>query len=116
MNFVLFRIANSFKYIGKYGILHYKNTSIVQKLWNNYTYYNEIFNIQHIYNLTKNTSDINICVFELLKYEINIMLGKKNKQFKKLVNRIILYLIEEKYITINNRKKLIKFRKEFNEN
>ena len=108
VNFVLFRIAKSFKFINKYGILHYINTSIVKKLWYNYTFYNELFNIQHIYNLTKNTNDINICVFELLNYESNIMLGKKIMKFRMSVNKIILYLLKEKFLTKNNRKKLIK--------
>lgn len=116
VNFVLFRIADSFKFIKKYGIIHYQNTSIVSKLWHNYTFSNELFNIKHIYNLTKNTNDINICIFELLNYEVNIMMGKQNIEFKKLVNKIILNLLKEKFLTKSNRKKLIRFKDNFNKN
>ena len=116
INFILFRVANSFKFIKKYGILHYKNTSIVNKLWRNYTFDNELFNIEHIYNITKNTREINICVFEILNYESNIMLGKKIAKYKMLVNKVVDNLLMEKYITFKNKQKLIKFKNKFNNN
>ena len=84
INFVLFRVANSFKFIKKYGILHYIDTSIVKKFWKKNTSFNELFNIDYIYNFTKNTNEVNICVFELFKYESNIKIRKNDIKIKKL--------------------------------
>ena len=114
INFVLFKVANSFKFINKYGIIHYKHTSIVKKLWKNYTFYNEIFNIEFIYNFTKNTTDVNICAFELFNYKSNIVLGKMYKKIKKSLNIIINNLLKEEKLTQKNKNKLIKYKREFN--
>ena len=109
VNFVLFRVANSFKFIKKFGILHYIDTSIVKNLWINNTSFNELFNIEHIYNFTKNTFEVNICVFELFKYESNIKLRKNDIKIKQLFNRIINNLLKDKHLTKKNKKKLINF-------
>lgn len=109
INFVLFRVANSFKFIKKYGILHYINTSIVKKLWLKNTSFNELFNIEHIYNITKNSIEVNICVFELFKYESNIKIRKNDIKIKKMFNKIINKLLKNKYLTKKNRKKLINY-------
>lgn len=110
INFVLFRVASSFKFIKKYGILHYINTSVVKKLWIKNTSYNELFNIEHIYNFTKNSIDVNICVYELFKYESNIKLRKNDIKIKELFNRIINNLLKDKFLTKKNKEKLINYR------
>lgn len=109
INFVLFRVANSFKFIKKYGILHYINTSIVKKFWKKNTSFNELFNIDYIYNFTKNSKEVNICVFELFKYESNIKIRKNDIKIKKLFNRIVNNLLHDKYLSNKNRKKLINY-------
>ena len=43
-------------------------------------------------------------------------MGKQNIEFKKLVNKIILNLLKEKFLTKSNRKKLIRFKDNFNKN
>lgn len=110
INFAIFRVANSFKFIKKYGILHFQNTSIVKKLWIKNTSFNELFNIEHIYNLTKNSNDVNICVFELFRYESFIKLRKNDKKIKELFKKIINNLLKDKFLTQKNRKKIINYK------
>ena len=59
VDFALFRVANSFKYIEKFGIIHYDNPVSVGSLWKKRNKLNEeLINIMSMYNLTKKSKDV----------------------------------------------------------
>ena len=59
VDFALFRVANSFKYIENFGIIHYENTGSVGSIWKNRNKLNEeLINVISMYNLTKNSKDV----------------------------------------------------------
>ena len=59
VDFALFRVANSFKYIEKFGIIHYDNPVSVGSIWKKKNKLNEeLINIMSMYNLTKNSKDV----------------------------------------------------------
>ena len=59
VDFALFRVANSFKYIEKFGIIHYDNPFSVGSIWIKRNKLNEeLINIMSMYNLTKNSKDV----------------------------------------------------------
>ena len=97
VNFVLFRVANSFKFIEVYGIVYYNTTnSIRNSKTKNKDYRNchdELLNIMSIFNFTKNTSDVVFASFELeqrWKKLITPGLDEKNEKFlKKLVREML---------------------------
>lgn len=108
INFLLFKIAKSFKFIKKYGYIYsFNNASIthVNKTYNNC--HDELINIGHIYKYTKFTNESEIVIYELFhrfKKIIEPGLDSKNlKYLYKLVNDII----KNKYISIVNKIKLL---------
>lgn len=68
VNFALFRVANSFKFINIDGIIHYVAESTAgHKLRNekrNQIFHEEFINVMSIFNITKNSPDIKFAVFE----------------------------------------------------
>ncbi len=59
VDFALFRVANSFKYIEKFGIIHYDNPVSVGSIWKKKNKLNEeLINIMSMYNLTRNSKDV----------------------------------------------------------
>lgn len=112
VNFALFKVAFSFKFIKIYGIVHYLHSNSVGALWRKKKNYikichDEIINIFNIYKLTKNSKDVNIVIYELKRrfFLISYGLDKKNKLYiKTLFNKIL----KSKYISIKRKKKLIK--------
>ena len=80
INFILYKIANSFKYIKEYGIIYnYNNNSITHSnsLFNNC--HDELVNILSIYNFTKNSNDVDIVAFEIIFRWNNIIFPGLNK-------------------------------------
>ena len=63
MNFIIFNLAQSFKFIHKYGIIHLHNNSTASfSMGNDILLFGEIFLIDIIYDFTKNNSDKNYAV------------------------------------------------------
>lgn len=59
VDFALFRVANSFEYIEKFGIVHNNNPKSVGAIWKKKnTFDEELLNIVSMYNLTKNSIDV----------------------------------------------------------
>ena len=82
VNFVLFKVANSFKFIKEYGIVYYNTPhSILNSSHKIRNCHDELINIMSIFNLTKNSSNAIFAVFEfknrwstLIKPGLNIVL------------------------------------------
>ena len=59
VDFTLFRFSKSFKYIEKFGIIHYDNPVSVGSIWDKKNKLKEeLINIMSMYNLTKNSKDV----------------------------------------------------------
>ena len=109
MNYVIFNIANSFKFIHKYGIFHLNNkktASYTQSINNHF--YGELFLTDIIFDFSKNQNKI-FSVFSALdtlkKYYKKRALIKENSM--QYLNNIILKILKSKYITISKKNKLI---------
>ena len=108
--FIIFNIAQSFKYVRKYGIFHLETNYNYNKLTFHKKTYGEIFLIDIVFEFLKNNSDKNYAVYQALdsaqKTFFNVRYSKKNSIFLKSVIKKILSC---QYITEENKKKLRKF-------
>lgn len=108
INFILFKVAKSFKYIQEYGIIYNYNNNSITHL-NSYINHchDELINIMSIYNYTKNSKDVDIVAFEInFRWKSIIFPGMNSQNFwnlKKLINK----LLSNKYLVYANRIKLI---------
>lgn len=114
VNFVLFRVGNSFKYINIYGIIHYLNPSSVGNTWqkenNNRISHDEIINIINIFKITKDSKDVNIAAYELQR-KFDLIFSGLTKTNIKYCKYIFYNIINCKYITKKRKKKLIELYK-----
>lgn len=101
VNFALFRIANSFKFMNISGIIHYvsesMNSNKLSHFKRNQIFHDEFLNVISILNLTRNTKDEKFVVVEFKNawkfYSSN--LNKDNKKlsmdlFKEIMNSTII--------------------------
>ena len=105
--FVIFNIAQSFKYVRKYGIFHLETNYNSNKLTFHKKTYGEIFLIDIVFEFLKNNSDKNYAVYQALdsaqKTFFNVRYSKKNSIFLKSVIKKILcchYINEENIIKL----------------
>ena len=111
INFALFRVANSFKFINRKGYVHNNNPYSVWKTWLNNkrdrVFHDELINIQSIYNITKNSKDSIYAVYEFQKIwkYVNSELTFNNKEMAKYLYNNFLndsYIPEyKKHVLIN---------------
>ena len=107
INFILFKVANSFKYINEYGIIYnYNKNSITNffKYINNC--HDELKNIMSIYNFTKNTKESEIVIFETTSRWENIIFPGLNANNLKVLRNLIKLILSNKYIRFKKKKKL----------
>jgi len=115
INFVLFQIANSFKFIEEYGIIYiYNPLSIFNSYKKELITHDELINLMNIYNLTKNSPDLNIVVFELKYRWKNIIIPGLNPENKNKTIYLIKLLLKSKYINSIDKNKLKTLFKEIN--
>ena len=108
INYLLFKKANSFKFIKKYGyIYNYNNASIthINKTINNC--HDELINIAHIYKYSQFTNESEIVSYELFHRFKNIIKPGLNNKNLKYLNELIKIMIKNKYLSNNNKIKLI---------
>ena len=110
VNFVLFRVAKSFKYIKEYGIIYYSTPNSIfnsKNLIRNC--HDELINILTMFNLTKNSNHAIFAAFEL-RYRwnriINPGLNEENKKYAKLLIKNIVLC---KYISKRSRQIIAKY-------
>ena len=69
MNFVIFNIANNFKYVHKYGIFHFRSHSTASlRQTNNSKIFGEIFFFDIIFDFSKNDTNNKNFIFEQALY------------------------------------------------
>lgn len=113
VNFVLFKYANSFKFIEEYGIAYlYNPFSICNSQVKELITHDELINIMSIYNFTKNSTNLNIVVYELKHRWKNIIKPGLNEYNINITKYIINSLIESKYLNNYNKKKLKEYLEE----
>ena len=110
MNCVIFNIANSFKFIHKYGIFHINsNTTASYTQSINNHFFGELFLSDIIYDFSiQNHNKIFSLLFtlEILKRYYNKKASIKENSIQYL-NKIILKILKCKFINVNNKNKLI---------
>ena len=102
INFIIFNLAESFKYIHKYGILHFKSTktaSFIQPI--EHKLYGEVFFLDVIFEFSKNNTDKNLAVEQILFMEkqFNLNNNYNNPNYVKLKS-IIRNILKRQYIYI----------------
>ena len=110
INFALFQIAKSFKFIDVFGIFHYLHPLSIGHTWYSINLENivhdEIMYIMNIYNLTKLSSKINIAAYEM--YRLNrLIIGNLTKKNKILAQKLYINLITSNYTSISRKSNLI---------
>lgn len=100
VNFILFKIANSFKFIEEYGFIYYNNPSSITNSLNNITKcHDELVNIMSIFNITKNSNESQIVIYELnYRWNFTILPGLNDKN-KNYARNMIIQILNSKYIT-----------------
>ena len=105
VNFILFRVANSFKFIKEYGIIYYSTPySILNSRKKIRNCHDELINIMNIYNFTKNSTDSEIAAFEFKDRWKTLILPGLNEANTKYARRLLRQMLKCKYISRNNRK------------
>ena len=105
MVFIIFNIAQSFKFIRKYGIFHLETYFCASfTLSNHKKTYGEIFLMNIIFDFSKNNSDKNYAAYQAIdstKREFfNVRYSKRNSNFLKYV---INKIYDSKYISEKNK-------------
>lgn len=107
VNFVLFKIANSFKFIEEYGFIYYNNPSSITNSLNNISKcHDELINIMNIFNITQNSFESQIVIYELnYRWNFTILPGL-NEENKKYARNMMIQILNNKYITEADKKKI----------
>ena len=107
INFILFKIADSFEFINEYGLIYYNNTySITNSIKYIEKCHDELITIMSLYNMTKKNDEIKYAVYELLSRwntTIYIGLNQNNKQYAK---KLIKFILKSRYIKNEDKKKI----------
>ena len=95
VNFILFKVAKSFKFIEEYGIIYIYNPYSIFHSYNKKSIlHDELINLNNIYRFTKNSTNVKIVVYELnYRWENIIMVGLNNENKNNLIVLIKLLLV-----------------------
>ena len=108
INFIIFNLANSFKYIHKYGVLHFKGTktaSFIQPI--EHKIFGETFFLEVIFEFSKNNSDKNLAVEQIIYMERKYNITKNYNITDKFKMKTIIYkILNCQYITKLNKRKI----------
>ena len=103
INFALFKIANSFKFINKNGIIHIHKEKIINN--KNQYFHDKLKYAMSLYKITQNSKNVKISIFEF-ENALNLYSSDINEDNKKLVNDAFKEINECKFITDDKRKAL----------
>ena len=109
INFALFRVAKSFRFIKEFGYIYNQNNlSITHLNVSNSNCRDELTNIFFIYNLTKNTYETEIAAFEILhRWNKIINPGLSNEANRKYFLNLIELMLRDKYISESSKTRLL---------
>jgi glycosyltransferase involved in cell wall biosynthesis len=107
INFILFRVAYSFKFIQEYGIIYYytKNSIVhsnkaIKKIRN---CNDELTNIMNIFKFTKNSKDSEFAAFEVKIRWNKYILPGLNRENKKYAIKFLEQILNCKFINKENK-------------
>ena len=103
INFALFKIANSFKFINKNGIIHIHKEKIINN--KNQYFHDKLKYAMSLYKITQHSKTVKIAIFEF-ENALNLYSSDINEDNKKLVNDAFKEINECKFITDDKRKAL----------
>ena len=108
INFILFKVANSFKYIHEYGIIYNFNNKSITHL-NTYIdhCHDELINIMSIYNYTKNSKETELAAFEIIFRWKSIIFPGMNLYNFHYAKFLINELLKNQYVCYSNKLKLL---------
>jgi len=99
VNFILLKVANSFKFLKIYGIIYYYNRYSITKSYRKYrNCYDDLRYIKFLYNFTKNSDESEIAVYEIfhrLNWTLRPGLSKSNLHYFII---ILMEILKGKYI------------------
>ena len=114
INFILLKVANSFKFLEIYGIIYYYNRYSITKSFKKYrTCYDELRYIKFLYDFTKNSDESEIVVKEIflrLNWTLRPGLYKSNMNYFIF---ILMEILKGKYISNYNKNKVFNLIKKF---
>ena len=107
VNFILLKVANSFKFLEIYGFIYYYNRYSITKSFKKYrNCYDDLRYIKFLYDFTKNTDESEIVIYEIfrrLNWTIRPGLYKDNIKYFII---LLMEISNEKYISNNNKNKI----------
>ena len=115
VNFVLFQVAQSFKYINEYGIVYYNNPYSIYNSYNKeLILHDELINLMSIYNFTKNSTFLNILSYEIISRWEPVIKPGLNEKYKKNIKFLINLLLKSKYIDDNDKNIMLLYLNDLN--
>ena len=113
VNFILFKVANSFKFIEEYGIIYiYNPLSIFHSYNKELIAQDELINLMNIFKFTKNSTDLKIVSYEIQYRWKSIIKPGLNQNNKLTIQNLIELLLNSKFIGKNDKDKLKKYMKQ----
>ena len=107
VNFILLKVANSFKFLEIYGFIYYYNRYSITKSFKKYrNCYDDLRYIKFLYDFTKNTDESEIVINEIfrrLNWTIRPGLNKDNIQYFII---LLMEISNGKYISNNSKNKI----------
>ena len=114
VNFILLKVANSFKFLEIYGIIYYYNRYSITKSFNkNRNCYDDLRYIKFLYDFTKNSDESEIAVYEIfrrLNWTLRPGLYKTNLYYFIV---ILMEILKGKYISKYSKNKVFNLTKQF---
>ena len=107
VNFILLKVANSFKFLEIYGFIYYYNRNSITKSFKNYrNCYDDLRYIKFLYDFTKNIDESEIVIYEIfrrLNWTIRPGLYKHNIKYFII---LLMEILNGKYISNNSKNKI----------
>ena len=117
VNFILLKVANSFKFLKIYGIIYYYNRYSITKSYRKYrNCYDDLRYIKFLYYFTKNSDESEIAVFQIfsrLNWSLRPGLSKSNLYYFII---ILMNILKGKYISKYSKKKILNLIKKLKPN
>lgn len=110
--FILFNTANSYKYVGKYGIFHIKrNKSALSLTIQKQKYLNKLYFAEVIIDFAKDLSEhkklIIISINRLINYNLIDKIIKINITYKNIIFKCLNKYLKSKYISNESKEKIV---------
>ena len=114
INFILLKIANSFKFLEIYGFIYYYNRYSITKSFKKYrNCYDDLRFINFLYDFTKNSNESEIVVYEIfrrLNWTIRPGLYKSNLNYFIL---LLIKILKEKKISTYSKNRVLNLIKKY---